>query len=60
MHLAQLELRHALANFYRTFEFGMQPAFVEGFTEKDMKPVSHFLMPPKGKRCYLAPRKTAV
>lgn len=60
MHLAQLELRHSLANFYRAFEAGVMPAAVEGFTEDDMKPQSLFLMPPRGKRCLLAPRKSTV
>ena len=60
MHLAQLELRHSLANFYRAFEFGVKPAAVEGFSEADMKPLSHFLIPPRGKRCLVTPRKTAV
>lgn len=60
MHLAQLELRHALANFYRTFEFGVKPAAVEGFSDADMVPASHFLCPPRGKRCLVRPRKAVV
>ena len=60
MHLAQLELRHSLANFYRAFEFGVEPATVEGFSDEEMQPASHFLMPPRGKRCLVAPRKSAV
>ncbi|KAK3673572.1 hypothetical protein LTR78_006476 [Recurvomyces mirabilis] len=58
MHFAKVELRHALANFYRTFDVGMKPAFVQGFTEKDMEAVSYFLSPPRGKRCYVMPRKS--
>ncbi|TKA46336.1 hypothetical protein B0A55_13597, partial [Friedmanniomyces simplex] len=57
MHFAQLELRYALAHFYRTFSGGVKPAFVEGFTEEDMVPMSYFLCPPRGKRCFVAPRK---
>ncbi|KAK5713702.1 hypothetical protein LTR17_017545 [Elasticomyces elasticus] len=57
MHFAQLELRYALAHFYRTFAVGMKPAFVEGFTEEDMLQLSYFLCPPKGKRCLVMPRK---
>ncbi|KAK5681306.1 hypothetical protein LTS10_007068 [Elasticomyces elasticus] len=57
MHFAQLELRYALAHFYRTFAGGMKPAFVEGFTEEDMLQLSYFLCPPKGKRCLVMPRK---
>ncbi|KAK5717688.1 hypothetical protein LTR15_008527 [Elasticomyces elasticus] len=55
MHFAQLELRYALAHFYRTFAGGMKPAFVEGFTEEDMLQLSYFLCPPKGKRCLSLP-----
>ncbi|KAK3637992.1 hypothetical protein LTR56_013392 [Elasticomyces elasticus] len=57
MHFAQLELRYALAHFYRTFAGGMKPAFVEGFEEGDMLQMSYFLCPPKGKRCLVMPRK---
>lgn len=57
MHFAQLELRHALANFYRTFEGGVKISHAEGFSEADMVPMSYFLQPPKGKRCLLQRRK---
>ena len=56
-HFAQLELRHALANFYRTFKSGVRPAYVDGFTDDDMVPVNFFLNPPKGKRCLVELRK---
>ena len=55
-HFAMLEMRHALANFYRTFYQGMRPAWVDGFTKDDMKPVSFFVTAPKGHRCLLAKR----
>ncbi|KXT01902.1 hypothetical protein AC579_1614 [Pseudocercospora musae] len=55
-HFAMLEMRHALANFYRTFDRGMRPAWVYGFTSDDMKPVSFFVTAPKGHRCLLARR----
>ena len=57
MHFAQLELRYALASFYRAFPAGVKPAFVEGFTEDDMLQTSYFITPPKGKRCLVMPRK---
>jgi hypothetical protein len=44
-HFAQLELRHALANFYRTFDAGVKPAEVNGFGENDMLQMSFFLTP---------------
>ena len=52
-HFAQLELRHALANFYRTFSDGMMPSKAEGFSEDDMTPMSFFVTALKGKRCLL-------
>ena len=58
MHFAQLELRHALARFYRTFDVGVRPYYGEGFEHSEMEPASLFLMPPKGKRCLVTPRKT--
>ncbi|KXL46389.1 hypothetical protein M433DRAFT_165487 [Acidomyces richmondensis BFW] len=57
MHLAQMELRHALANFYRTFNCGMKPSRAHGFSEADMVPMFYFLTPPKGKRCLLQCRE---
>ena len=56
-HFAQLELRHALANFYRTFEAGVKPSQAQGFSEADMKPMGFFLSPPKGGRCLVERRK---
>lgn len=56
MHFAQLELRHALANFYRTFTKGVKMAYVDGFTEDDMLPMGFFLSPPKGHRCLVEVR----
>lgn len=56
-HFAQLELRLALAEFYRTFDKGMVPALgVDGFTADDVTPMYYFITPPKGKRCFLQPR----
>lgn len=57
MHLAQMELRHALANFYRTFDSGMKPSLAHDFSEADMVPMFYFLTPPKGKRCLLKRRE---
>ncbi|KAK5107264.1 hypothetical protein LTR62_001580 [Meristemomyces frigidus] len=57
MHFAKLELRHALANFYRTFEVGVKPAYVQGFSDWEMEPLSWFLEPPRGNRCLVASRK---
>jgi len=57
MHLAQMELRHALANFYRTFDSGMKPSLAHDFSEADMVPMFYFLTPPKGKRCLLKCRE---
>lgn len=57
MHFAQLELRHALANFYRAFPMGMVPSRAEGFTADDMTPMSFFITALKGKRCLLARRE---
>lgn len=57
MHFAQLEMRHALANFYRTFESGMRMSSAEGMSEDDMVPMCYFLEPPKGKRCMMERRK---
>lgn len=56
-HFAELELRHALTNFYRTFEDGVKMSSVEGFSEDDMTPKSYFLSPPKGTRCLVERRK---
>lgn len=56
MHFAQLELRHALANFYRTFTNGVKVAYVNGFTDDDMLPMGFFLSPPKGHRCLVEVR----
>ena len=56
-HFAQLELRHSLANFYRTFESGVKMSHAERFSEDDMVPMSYFLQPPKGKRCLMGRRK---
>ncbi|KAK3698917.1 hypothetical protein LTR37_016704 [Vermiconidia calcicola] len=58
MHLAQLELRHALATYYRTFDAGVKPAPAEGFSEKDMRPASHFLIQPRGQWCLVTPKKS--
>lgn len=60
MHLAQLELRHALANVYLAFDTGVKPALAQGFSENDMRPASNFLMQPSGQRCLVAPRKSVV
>ncbi|KAK0768186.1 hypothetical protein LTR91_022690 [Friedmanniomyces endolithicus] len=56
-HLAQLELRHALANFYRTFPSGVRLSKAEGFSDADMMQMAYFLSPPKGKRCLVESRK---
>ncbi|EME43259.1 hypothetical protein DOTSEDRAFT_63516 [Dothistroma septosporum NZE10] len=55
-HFAQLELRHALANFYRTFSSGMVASKAEGFCEDDMTPMSFFVTALKGRRCLLERR----
>ena len=57
MHLAQLEIRHALANFYRTFTTGTMTSHAEGFQAEEMEQMEFFLMPPKGKRCLIEKRK---
>ena len=36
IQLAYLELRHAMALFYRTFESGVKPSVTEGFSKEDM------------------------
>lgn len=58
-HFAQLELRHALANFCRIVG-PVKPAQIDGFGEKDMVQVSFFLSPPKGKKCFLQRRKPSL
>ena len=57
MHFAQLELRHAIVNFYRTFASGVRKSHAEGFSDLDMLPISYFLSPPKGTRCLMERRK---
>ncbi|KAK5168932.1 uncharacterized protein LTR77_006241 [Saxophila tyrrhenica] len=57
MHFAQLELRHALANFYRAFPYGVRASQAEGFTEADMTPMAFFIDGPRGKRCLMESRK---
>lgn len=56
MHFAQLELRHALANFYRAFDSGMKMSTAEGFSEKEMVFASHFIVGPAGKRTLMQRR----
>lgn len=57
MHFAQLELRHALANFYRAFEGGVRMSQVDGMSPDDMITMTNFLEPIKGKRCLMERRK---
>lgn len=55
-HFAGLELRHALANFYRTFHSGMTASKAEGFSDDDMTPLSFFVTALKGHKCLLERR----
>lgn len=55
MHFAQIELRHAIVNFYRTFPRGVTPAFVDNFSAESMEQRIYFLASPAGKRCLLRP-----
>lgn len=55
MHFAQVEMRRALVDFYRTFPRGVEPAFEEGFSVDEMEQESFFLVRPKGRRCLLRP-----
>ncbi|PSN59195.1 cytochrome protein [Corynespora cassiicola Philippines] len=48
-HFALLELRHAIANFYRTFQ--------KRFRKEEMEPITYFLTLPSGKRCMIKDRK---
>jgi hypothetical protein len=57
MHFAQLELRHALTNFYRTFEGGMKVSSAEGFSNADMRTNAFFIEQLDKKRCLLERRK---
>lgn len=52
IHLARIELRLAVARFFRTFPHA-KVSTREGFTDDDMYQMLFFLAPPKGKRCLI-------
>ncbi|CAN9248611.1 unnamed protein product [Alternaria alternata] len=56
-HFAQLELRHALANFYRTFTKGVTASSAKSFSKAEMEVDTNFMTLPKGKRCVIEPKE---
>ncbi|CAN9175716.1 unnamed protein product [Alternaria alternata] len=56
-HFAQLELRHALANFYRTFTKGVTASSAKSFSKAEMEVDTYFMTLPKGKRCVIEPKE---
>ncbi|RYN89562.1 hypothetical protein AA0120_g6246 [Alternaria tenuissima] len=56
-HFAQLELRHALANFYRTFTKGVTASSARSFSKAEMEVDTYFMTLPKGKRCVIEPKE---
>ncbi|KAL9093047.1 MAG: hypothetical protein Q9165_004185 [Trypethelium subeluteriae] len=52
LNLAQMELRLATAQFFRSFP-DAKVSRAENFGEEDMDPVIYFLLAPKGKRCLI-------
>ncbi|KAL1793952.1 hypothetical protein ACET3X_007373 [Alternaria dauci] len=56
-NFAQLELRHALANFYRTFPKGVSISSAESFSKAEMDVDTYFVTLPKGHRCVIQANK---
>ncbi|KAB2099641.1 hypothetical protein AG0111_0g12223 [Alternaria gaisen] len=56
-HFAQLELRHALANFYRTYTKGVTASSARSFSKAEMEVDTYFMTLPKGKRCVIEPKE---
>ncbi|KAF2183128.1 cytochrome protein [Zopfia rhizophila CBS 207.26] len=52
LHLANMELRNAVARFFRAFP-NAKVSNLEGMSDADMEKVIFFLMVPKGKRCLI-------
>ncbi|POS80270.1 hypothetical protein DHEL01_v201320 [Diaporthe helianthi] len=52
IHLARVELRLALAHFFRRFP-NTKASSLEGMCDDDMEQLDFFLAPPKGKRCWM-------
>jgi cytochrome P450 len=52
LHLARMELRLAIAHFFREFPNAKISA-LEGMSDDDMVQVTFFLAPPKNKRCLI-------
>ncbi|KAH8658284.1 cytochrome protein [Xylariales sp. PMI_506] len=50
LHLARIEMRLAVARFFRTFP-DVKMSNREGMNDADMIPLQYFLMRPTGKRC---------
>ncbi|CAN9177979.1 unnamed protein product [Alternaria alternata] len=53
----ELELRHALANFYRTFTKGVTASSAKSFSKAEMEVDTNFMTLPKGKRCVIEPKE---
>jgi hypothetical protein len=52
MHLARMELRMAVALFFRTFPHAVV-SHLEDMSDADMAQEIYFLLSPKGKRCLI-------
>lgn len=52
LHLARIELRLAVAHFFRRFPTA-RVSMKDGMSEKDMEPKMYFLMAPQGHRCLI-------
>ena len=50
MHLAKMEMRQAVANFFLAFPNSTMST-LEGMNDKDMGKRIYFLLQPTGKRC---------
>lgn len=54
MHLARMELRLAVAHFFRRFPRAKR-SIKEGMSEADVEQEMYFLVNPKGHRCLIDP-----
>ncbi|RDA86314.1 hypothetical protein CP532_5689 [Ophiocordyceps camponoti-leonardi (nom. inval.)] len=52
LHLAMIELRHALAYFFLAFP-DARVSTLEGMSDKDMEEEDYLVLSPKGKRCLI-------
>lgn len=53
LHLAKMELRHAVVAFLKEFPDAKVAYGTEGFSDEDMEQLDFFLVKPKGSRCLI-------